>query len=417
MFSRSATCSEHIPQRREGCSSDAPALSIDQNHDTENVPHQHENHYKQQSLNQDLGLRILADLLHWDDAHARSEYKWLRVMSDLKYDGYQDFVAGKRFVESLIIWLKQFQSLEQRVVAYQFVRTRMTYFGQAELQHLVRLTYPEHVEKRLVTEVASRLKVQPYEVRQSNILRRALDRLRRSTLFVALSDGARIDVFRRANVGLISNEQVVPIHRFSNSKWLDLARDLQKELADPTARFDLVVLLDDFVGSGTSLLRKDHATDRWGGKLSKFYREAAMNGGDVLAKDCPIMVHHYVASHEGRQRVVATERERATDTREAWFRSLSFSFGMVLPQSFKMQNPGDQAFLHLIDEYYDGSIETEHFEIGGAGAKLGFASGALPLVLEHNTPNNSVALLWAESEGSSTAHRMRPLFRRRQRHS
>jgi hypothetical protein len=177
-----------------------------------------------------------------------------------------------------------------------------------------------------------------------------------------------------------------------------------------------VVLLDDFVGSGSSLLRKDSPKNRWVGKLSKFNREAGRYGSEVLAKDCPIMVHHYVASYEGRQRVIATEEERAKDTAEAWFASVEFSFGMVLPELFKVREPDDKEFLDLVDKYYDPSIETQHFKIGGAGAKLGFAEGALPLVLEHNTPNNSVALLWAESEGSSTAHSMRPLFRRRQRH-
>ena len=39
-----------------------------------------------------------------------------------------------------------------------------------------------------------------------------------------------------------------------------------------------------------------------------------------------------------------------------------------------------------------------------------------PLVLEHNTPNNSVALLWAETAGGDTALAMRPLFRQRRRH-
>ena len=52
---------------------------------------------------------------------------------------------------------------------------------------------------------------------------------------------------------------------------------------------------------------------------------------------------------------------------------------------------------------------------------LGYGGCALPLVLAHNTPNNAVALLWAETRGEARedgqpASAMRPLFRRRQRH-
>ena len=54
--------------------------------------------------------------------------------------------------------------------------------------------------------------------------------------------------------------------------------------------------------------------------------------------------------------------------------------------------------------------------------KLGYGGCALPLILDHNTPNNSMPLLWAETVGSpkvdgmAAVPAMRPLFRRRQRH-
>jgi hypothetical protein len=47
--------------------------------------------------------------------------------------------------------------------------------------------------------------------------------------------------------------------------------------------------------------------------------------------------------------------------------------------------------------------------------KYGYANCALPVVLEHNTPNNSIPLLWAETEGKSGV-KMHPLFFRRDRH-
>ena len=53
-------------------------------------------------MNQDLGLKVLGRIMQWDDDRARREFAWLRLMARLKYDGYRDFQAGMRFIESLV---------------------------------------------------------------------------------------------------------------------------------------------------------------------------------------------------------------------------------------------------------------------------------------------------------------------------
>lgn len=369
-------------------------------------------------MNRELGLKILADLLGWTDAEASDEYRWLRVMSNLKYDGYQDFAAGKRFIESLIGWLKQFRSPEERAVAYTFVRQRLVYLGPGEIQHLVRLTYPDHIRRRLVEIVATHRGIRPHEVWTDPDARDALLALRRRTLFVGLSDGARIDIFRRANVGVLSNEQIVAMPQFDRTKWTDLLGDLRKETRDNTAQFTQVILLDDFVGSGMSLLRRDKKTSKWKGKLVRFHENVSLHGHEALAPEWQLVVHHYLAGFEAKLTVVRTLEERASDTESGkWFDApVKAGFTATFPASLKLQPGRDDDFLTLVELYYDPAIETEHTRVGGEDAKLGFASCGLPLVLEHNTPNNSVALLWAESAGAGGNHTMRPLFRRRQRH-
>jgi len=59
-------------------------------------------------MNQDLALRVLGQIMAWNDEQARDEFRWLRLMARLKYDGYRDFQAGMRFIESLATWLQQF---------------------------------------------------------------------------------------------------------------------------------------------------------------------------------------------------------------------------------------------------------------------------------------------------------------------
>lgn len=368
-------------------------------------------------MNQELGLKILADLLGWSNPRASAEYRWLRVMSSIKYDGYQDFAAGKRFIESLIVWLKQFRPGE-RAAAYDFVRERLVYLGPGEVHHLVRLTYPDHLFRGLVRTVAAQRGIRQYEVWMDSAARDALNALRRRTLFVGLSDGARIDVFRRANVGVLSNEQIVAMPQFDDTKWADLLSDLRKDTKDGSARFNHVILLDDFVGSGSSLLRQDKTTGKWKGKLVRFHENVMHYGSDALSADWRLLVHHYVAGFEGSESVRRTLLQRASDAQAGpWFTSpVETSFTLVLPASLKLDLTRDGDFLAIVDRCYDPAIETEHTKVGGEDVKLGFAQCGLPLVLDHNTPNNSVALMWAESAGKDGAHAMRPLFRRRQRH-
>ena len=106
-----------------------------------------------------------------------------------------------------------------------------------------------------------------------------------------------------------------------------------------------------------------------------------------------------------------------------WAQATYATFGMVLPDDLpiNVNREINEDFIKLTQTYYDPVIRTKHTDVGGAThLGLGYGGCALPLVLEHNTPNNSVALLWAETEGGERdrgpALAMRPLFRRRQRH-
>ena len=138
-----------------------------------------------------------------------------------------------------------------------------------------------------------------------------------------------------------------------------------------------------------------------------------------------LCVHHYVASSAAA--VAIQERlERCGNTGgfpEDWAWETYATFGMVLPNNLPIDPDGGRhgSFIELTQTYYGPVLRTKHTDVGGVThLGLGYGGCALPLVLEHNTPNNSVALLWAETDGgirdSVPALAMRPLFRRRQRH-
>lgn len=206
-------------------------------------------------------------------------------------------------------------------------------------------------------------------------------------------------------------------------------KDLRDDLDDPRATFRVVYLIDDFVGSGTTFLRKDRETGEWKGKLASFRQTIDPVLKSHFDPALIVCVHHYVANHRAIG-VLRDRQQQACDEfgAERWFSHVEFSFGTVLPETLPINRsplPEAERFIELADKYFDPedpTLNNKHIDEGGTDAKLGFSACALPLILEHNTPNNSVALLWADTPGSdgrdgaTPRHAMRPLFRRRQRH-
>jgi len=376
-------------------------------------------------VNQELGLRVLSQVMKWDNERARKEFDWLRLMARLKYDGYRDFQAGMRFIESLATWLQQFKQSE-RNTAYEFVRHRLVYIGPSEMERLVEQFYPRTVRNRIVSTLAAQLGIHPYRVLVD--ARTESKRLLRQTLFMGLSDGARIDMIRRANSDLLSNEQFVQSTQVDIEKWKDLLENLRKELRDPAARFRLVFLVDDFTGTGTSFLRFDTEKSEWKGKLFRFRDsvELAKNelaGDGLFEEGWELCIHHYVASSAAVSAIKDRLSAAAGIFCEEWASDMHPTFGTVLPCDLPVDAPSSRnaGFIQLTQTYYDPTIRTKHTDVGGVHhLGLGYGGCALPLVLQHNTPNNAVALLWAETNGGVRddvcVPAMRPLFRRRQRH-
>jgi hypothetical protein len=368
-------------------------------------------------MNRVVALRVLSEIMAWDDSTARSEFRWLNLISRMKYDGYRDFLAGVRFVESLADWLQQFDPLS-RQAAYAYIRNNLVYIGPSEMQHLVELAYPENIRSRLASAVAERAGIPKYLLWAQPDGQQRFRSVLRKTLFLGLSDGARIDAFRRANVGLISNEQIVMTTQLDDEKWDSLRKELQKDTDDSDARFEFAYLIDDFVGSGKTFLRKQ--SGKWTGKLWKFWKHLKDVRETHFTPALTVCVHHYVASYAASLNLATRHEEAAAELGAAWFPrdAVHFSFGTVLPENLPLDEARFPEFLNVVQKYYDPAIESQHTEVGETkDIRLGFGKCALPLILEHNTPNNSIALLWADTDGESAQHAMRPLFRRRQRHA
>ena len=367
-----------------------------------------------------LALNLIAEVMGWDNDRATREYSWLRLMSSVKYDGYSDFRAGIGFLESLVTWLRQF-SKEDRVTAYSFVKNRLVYISEAEMQRLIEMLIPETVTPYLRRAAAVETGIKPYKVWGNPKGVDAFNRLLRRCLFIGLSDGSRVDILRRSNSGRLVQDQVVPILDIGMEKWTDLGNHLRKEQGEK-ARFNNVYLVDDFTASETTFIR--YVEGKWKGKLQKFNSLLCNARGELkdefpISNEYTLHIHHHVSTQQARQTLECRVAEACEEWAECSFDRVEITEGMRLPQGLKMTAGASDPMLAVCDAYYDDQLyqrlKKHCDEAGQNDMRHGYAYCALPLVLEHNTPNNSISLLWAETNGKC-GHAMRPLFRRRDRH-
>lgn len=351
-----------------------------------------------------LAERLLAKVMEWTPEDVARERPILQALADLKYDAYQQYSPGMRFVESLALWLEQFEDLDQRRVAYDFIRRRLVYLANAEMDHFAAIAYPDFIRPILIDLAAEAEGIPTFNV-HAVLKSSTFSALQDSTLFCGLSDGARIDFFRRTNRQL-SHEQIFQSYDLSDQKLNELSTRLGKLGGDPPCR--ALVLLDDFSASGKSYFRREG--DSYKGKVAKFLARTQQEPvwqRLVRLPDTKVIVAVYTATDTAVERIQAGASE-FLEAETDWFR---VAVVQRLPFDICLAAEDDVPFGALANHYYDPSAEDEHTAKGGTDLKFGFAGGGLPLVLHHNTPNNSLFLLWAE-EGRL----VRGLFPRVSRH-
>lgn len=351
-----------------------------------------------------LAERLLANVMAWTPEDVARERPVLQALAALKYDEYQQFSPGMRFVESLALWLAQFEALNERNAAYAFVLSRLVFLSHAEMTHFAAIAYPDVIRPLFIKQAAKDVTLPPFRVSQV-LGTEAFTRLEGSSLFFGLSDGARVDLFRRSNKEL-SHEQIFTNYELSDEKVTEIRtwlRDRRHNVAAPA-----LVLLDDFSASGTSCLMADG--DRAKGKVSKFIDRIQSSEAWKSVVSFPktrLVIVLYVATEQALANIHAgAEIIRRTYNIEATVLCVQRVAGEL---SLRATDSG--SMIEVIKKYYDPSVEDEHTKKGGSDLRFGFASGGLPLVLHHNTPNNSIFLLWVEGSDSVT-----PLFPRVSRH-
>jgi hypothetical protein len=371
---------------------------------------------------------------------------------------------GRLFLESLYLWLNQFK-LDERMHALAFVREKLIFISRQEFQQLAEILYHDVIRRQQIRVAAEIAGVPTHKIRfirESESFRQVT----RASLYVGMSDGARIDYIRRQNLD-IGNEQVLPYYEVSPAKKEDLKKELRKDLLNPEALFRCIFLIDDFCGSGRTLLREVMNTDidqpfeppviplSWQSKyrFTKETNELELDYQDSFseAEQQTLLgmgttpnyikaVHSLLekcAKHETSLKGSLNKVARLDGLRDlldtnglVYFCPLlateqalnrlrplvinlpgQFAHTQILPGSVLKNSERitskENPIGALCENYYTNDLEDQHTGC----VKFGFDNCGLPLVLHHNTPNNSIFLLWARKHAGFS-----PLFVRYERH-
>ena len=107
-------------------------------------------------MKDELAERLLIKVMNWDENIIVKERPILQSLSSLKYDGYQQFSPGLRFIESLALWLNQFEEIRERELIYnKLVRERLIFISSDEITHFISLVYPDIIQPFVIKKAAS----------------------------------------------------------------------------------------------------------------------------------------------------------------------------------------------------------------------------------------------------------------------
>jgi len=322
----------------------------------------------------------------------------LQFMAEYKYDSYEIYSPVKKFLPSLLEWLTQFKSKTEKETALLLIR-KLLFVSRKEILELSQITF-QSILRELLEEIVRVDKLSPFDY--STAFRKLGPFIRDNCVFIAMSDGAQIDYFRRHSNELIENDQVVPYYK------------LDEQEVRKFSKAKYAFLVDDMCGSGKTFLRVETQGNKRAvtGQLPRFNRIWGSTVHFKVIYYCP-----YLMAEKGlrylEQKINGPRRLVIPGPKLPEFR---FLYGMAIPQDYSILSSRNRLFnrrerLRLIElcrRYYDKRVENPATMKGG-GCKFGFGQVGVFLVRYNNTPNNTPSILWYSSTENA-------LFKRLVRH-
>lgn len=377
-------------------------------------------------MNSNLANQLLASIMKWDAPTLASERAALEFMGSMKYDAYDRYMPGMRFMSSLVQWLNDIKE-EDRDEAYKFIKEKLVFISSMQMNYLVDLLYDSKIRPILLDMSTVETGMPSYKC-SSKVVRTRFEIEKRSALVIGLSDGAHTDILRRS--AGFNNEQVLTNYYPDGKKLKDMLDELRKDqklkgIENPF--FRRIFLIDDFTASGKSFIRFDESDGEYHGKLKRIIDELRIKG--YVEKEQKIEHLSYLLDPEQKIQIdilfcIATEKAR-TNIKSSlddylksvnWQNKVEFNIHIVqiLEDKLSIDIKTDKDLVKLLkkDEHFvEECVISKSYKVGkNDNPWLGFDECALPVVLAHNTPNNSLPIIWQDAE------RFHGLFPRISRH-
>lgn len=335
-------------------------------------------------MNDILAEKLLAKIMEWEPEDLVKERFQVQMFADIKYNNYQQYSQGMRYVESLALWLKCFDKSD-RSILYNFLKENLIYISEKQMRTLVEMSYPFYIKTKLLKKASSISKKPTTNTEKMN-QDELYNMLVKKSLFLGLSDGSHIDLFRRANTEL-SNEQICVYYDMSKAKFTDMLRETPTSKI-PSERFVNIFLLDDFSGSGISFIRKEG--DKWKGKIIKFLERLKDHG--IKTDTIDLLLLLYISTSNALEYINTQLSKYKTE------KGITDAYNAEAIQIIDKPKI-NQEIKDLLKKYYEqygmNTIEDSHYKKGDYNTPfLGFNAGSLPLVIYHNTPNNAIPIIW-----------------------
>lgn len=387
-------------------------------------------------MNSNLASQLLSSVMGWDAVGLTNERPELEFMGSMKYDAYDRFMPGTRFLSSLVQWLSQFDE-DDRPIVLDFIKKKLVFISSTQMNYLVDLLYDSKIRPILLKKSTENAKMPSYMLSNKKV-QKQFEIEKRSSLVVGLSDGAHTDILRRS--AGFSNEQVLTNYYPDGKKLKDMLKELRKDkkmngLSNPY--FRNIFLIDDFTASGKSFIRFDEEDGKFHGKLGKIIDELCAENVEPTEAEkeegkkeelhlsyllCPnpSEIHIDILFCMATEKSVRNIRMSLDDYLEKrGFSQVKYHIHVVqkLEDTLSKDITEDQELVDVLEkpQYFHQSLKDDTAYKVGSVTKpyLGFDECALPVVLSHNTPNNSLPILWLDAEDNQ---QFKGLFPRISRH-
>lgn len=366
-------------------------------------------------MNSNLANQLLASIMKWDAPTLSSERAALEFMGSMKYDAYDRYMPGMRFMSSLVQWLNDIVE-EDRDEAYKFIKDKLVFISSTQMNYLVDLLYDSKIRPILLDMATVKTGMPSYK-RSSKVVRSRFEIEKRSALVVGLSDGAHTDILRRS--AGFNNEQVLTNYYPDGKKLEDMLEELRKDeklKGIERPYFRRIFLIDDFTASGKSFIRYDESDGKYHGKLKKIIDELCTKGS--VEREHKIEHLSYLLDpNQDKIQIdilfcIATEKARDNINNNLddylksvnWQDKVEFNIHIVQLLEDKLSNDikNDKDLMEVLKKdkhFVEECVISKSYKVGkNDNPWLGFDECALPVVLAHNTPNNSLPIIWQNAE-------------------